>query len=364
MSRRATLTLASLLALAPSVSLVGCGAKSGLEVPPPGASARDASIALDASTPGDGSIDASACRLDADCDDGLACSDDRCIDGACQHTYLSDRCDDRFFCNGLERCEPGVGCVSPGRACDDGVACTVDECSESLRRCVSRPEDFFCPLSFRCDAERGCTARALVHDERSLYELDLPGGELHDLGRFPVNLTDVALAPDGTLYGASSEIGALVRVDYHAVTYERVMRVGGAFNALDVAPDGRLFGAADDHVYLFDLARGEALEIATLPSGYISSGDIAFVDGELYVAGTERTLSGPSDVLFHVDIHGGVGEAVGTIGYPCVWGLAPFGARLYGVTCEGLLLELDLSTGAATFLASNPGHRFWGAASR
>jgi len=60
----------------------------------------------------DANVDAApACRVDADCNDGL-------------------------FCDGVERCV-GAVCVSGTRVrCDDGVACTIDACIESLSRCV------------------------------------------------------------------------------------------------------------------------------------------------------------------------------------------------------------------------------------
>lgn len=50
-------------------------------------------------------------------------------------------CDDRRFCNGLERCV--AGSCAPGEAprCDDGVECTVDRCSEAARACESRAPD-------------------------------------------------------------------------------------------------------------------------------------------------------------------------------------------------------------------------------
>ncbi len=357
---RPALTRGSLLLGVAGLSL-GCGAKSGLELAP-----RDAGVidgeppAIDAAS----GLDATACLTDADCDDGLACSDDRCVRGACAHDYVSDRCNDGVFCDGLERCEPGVGCVSPGRSCDDGLACTVDVCSEAEQRCLATPDDDRCPLSARCDLARGCIPRALVHDERSLYELDLPSGELHDLGRSPIALTDIALAPDGTFYGASSSVAALVRVDARAGRYEPVVHVEGSFNALDVGPDGSLYGASNERVFVFDLARGRALEIARLPSGFESSGDLAFVEGALYL--TARVI-GPStvpDVLFEIDLHGGLARSVGAIGYTCVWGLAPLGPRLYGVSCEGVVLEIDVATGAGAAIAPRLPHAFWGAASR
>ena len=339
---------------------IGCGAKSGLERPEFDAGRPDAFTNADVFVPPDAEPE---CRNDARCDDGLACSDDRCIEGRCQHTYLGDRCNDGTFCNGLEQCMPGVGCVSPGRLCDDGVPCTEDACAPDSDRCIAIPDDDLCPLSFRCDLTRGCLARALVHDSTTLFEMDLPSGELARLGEFPISLNDIALAPDGTFYGASTDVSALVRVDYRTVSYEIVAPVGGSFNALDVAPDGTLYGAADDIVYAFDVAAGIAREVARFPAGLFSSGDLAFVDGRLY-ASAYASLTDTSDWLVEIEPVLGRSRVVGMIGFDCMWALAPLGPSLYGLTCDGELTQIDLATGAASLLMTRPGQAFWGAASR
>ncbi len=339
-------------------ALLGCGAKSGLETPPP--------VRVDGGVPPIDAFSPDArpeCLSDLECDDRISCTEDRCIDERCQHQARSEPCNDGVFCNGLERCEPTVGCVSPGRVCDDGVGCTADVCDESVARCVAMPDDSLCPVSFRCDVPRGCLARALVHDSSTLFEIDLPSGELRRVGMFPVSLNDIALAPDGTFYGASTEVGGLVRVDYVSVTYEIVAPVFGSFNALDVGPDGTLYGAADDVVYAFDLASGAAREVARLPPGLLSSGDLAFVEGRLYVSAF-RDVADLDDTLVGVDLGSGRSVAIGRIGHDCVWALAPLGPTLYGLTCNGQLLELDLGTGRGRELSVRPEQSYWGAASR
>lgn len=352
------------LILAALAACAGCGARSGLELERLDAGARPDASSLDARALDAFSPDAAPdCRVDGDCDDGLACSDDRCVAGECEHRYQSERCNDGVFCNGLERCEPVMGCVSPGRVCDDGTACTVDACDEARDRCVAEPEDTLCPLSFRCDVSRGCLARALVHDATNLFEIDLPSGELRMIGAFPISLTDIALAPDGTFYGASAELG-LVRVDYRSVTYELDTPVSGSFNALDIAPDGTIFGAADDVIYIFDRAAARARVIARFPTGRISAGDLGFVEGRLYATATPVSVSRDGDELYEVDLATGGTRLVGTVGFECVWALAPLGTRLYGLTCEGRLLELDLTTGRGAQLSQRPGQAYWGAASR
>ncbi|MBX7193575.1 MAG: hypothetical protein K1X94_16080 [Sandaracinaceae bacterium] len=351
---------AALVASAIALHAAGCGAKSGLDQPRFDAGHPDAATPLDAFVLPDA---APECRNALACDDGLVCSDDTCVEGHCRHEYFGDRCNDDVFCNGLEQCVPGAGCVSPGRLCDDTVACTIDRCDEALARCTAEAEDTLCPLSFRCDVSRGCLARALVHDAANLFEIDLPSGELRRIGMFPVHLNDIALAPDGTFYGASTDVAALVRVDYRTVTYEIVAPVTGSFNALDVSPDGTLYGAADELVYAFDVAAGSTRVVARLPADMISSGDLAFVGDRLFSTVRPATLD-VVDSLVEVDLATGRSAIIGEMGVRCVWALAPLGPALYALTCEGRLLEVDLATGLTTELSIRPEQGYWGAASR
>jgi hypothetical protein len=123
----------------------------------------------------------------ASCDDGVPCTVDRCDvttgscvhapdDGACPgdqrcaptvgcvpRACTSDAsCDDGLYCNGAERCRPGMpgsdpltGCVAgtPVR-CFDDFSCTVDACDEANDRCA------FTPDPGACDDRVACTADA------------------------------------------------------------------------------------------------------------------------------------------------------------------------------------------------------------
>ncbi len=115
------------------------------------------------------------------CDDGVACTNDRCEDGVCIQTpderlcaddercnpvlgcvpnrcSTDAECDDGQFCTGVERCDasaPGSGCV-PGDppACDDAFSCTGDACDEAADRCVSTPDDALCADTIDCTMDR------------------------------------------------------------------------------------------------------------------------------------------------------------------------------------------------------------------
>ena len=91
---------------------------------------------------GDPAVDAGGlCTVDAECDDGDACTGDSCDDGTC--TYVALHCEDGNPCTD-DACDPSVGCVFPDNAapCDDGDPCTQpDACSAgSCRPGPSLPE--------------------------------------------------------------------------------------------------------------------------------------------------------------------------------------------------------------------------------
>lgn len=100
------------------------------------------------------------CTSNADCDDGIDCTEDQCtVSGYCQNTAIDSRCpegthchltegciegceedadcDNGLWCDGDEvcrtwGCEPAMG----GRDCNDGNDCTHDECDEDRDTCI------------------------------------------------------------------------------------------------------------------------------------------------------------------------------------------------------------------------------------
>ena len=348
----------------------GCGAKTGLRGEPGRTRPLDAGITDVPRDVPDGSDAFCACTSDADCDDGASCTTDRCLECACVREPIPEACDDAMFCNGAERCAPADpradvrGCA-PGTPvrCADAVACTVDACDEALGACVAVPDVSLCPVSHRCDPVLGCLARALAHGPTTLYEIDLPSGDLRIIAPLPVpGLTDLALHPDGRLFGSGG--GALWLLDYVAGTASTTVMVPGtSFNALDFAPDGRLYGAVDERVVRIDLGSGAVSDVATFPPGLTTSGDVAFIGETLYATVTRAPGGTAPDILVRVDVTLGTATIVNAIRERCVWGLAPFGTTLYGLTCDGLLLEIDTTTGRGTRLREDL-PEFWGAGAR
>ncbi|UJR84061.1 MopE-related protein [Sandaracinus amylolyticus] len=135
---------------------------------------------------------------DLECDDGIVCTVDRCLDGACVHQRDDGACGGPGdACVGIRTCDPprsanDSGCVFGAPIeCDDGVPCTDDECDPESGTCRFVPDhgacddgidctldlcdpsrddngcthaaddaicdDGFCRSGGRCDPARGCT---------------------------------------------------------------------------------------------------------------------------------------------------------------------------------------------------------------
>jgi hypothetical protein len=126
-----------------------------------------------------------ACSSDADCDDGIACTTDRCGETSCEHTGNDGACDDGnvctddvctvgvgcspidntspcpddVYCNGTDVCSGGV-CTHPGDPCSAPTSC--DETANACVGCITRAD---CPADTTgafgsCDYSGDCDASA------------------------------------------------------------------------------------------------------------------------------------------------------------------------------------------------------------
>lgn len=119
-----------------------------------------------------------ACEIDAECDDGDACTRDWCADRNCLHFVPNP--DDGVFCNGAEVCDPLSGEVS--RSGDPCIGTDSPYCVERSRSCAecltdadcgaSDCEVSFCGASGACEVERECA----LHLECAVGEACTPPG--------------------------------------------------------------------------------------------------------------------------------------------------------------------------------------------
>jgi len=68
------------------------------------------------------------------------------------------QCSDGVFCNGPETCVAGACAPGTPPVCDDGVACTNDSCDEGAGACANAPDNSLCTVvsGGTCDRTGGC----------------------------------------------------------------------------------------------------------------------------------------------------------------------------------------------------------------
>jgi hypothetical protein len=202
---------------------------------------------------------------------------------------------------------------------------------------------------FDARADTSCDAcvRLLTYDNEGFYEIHAPEGTIQTVGPRPdANLADIALTPDKkTLYGAS--YGELTIIDMSTWKTKGTLRIAvDQVNALEVGPDGTIYGAEWDALYAF-LADGKTKVIGSLPDGLRSSGDLAFAGPRLFATVSADNYDG----LVEVDLPTKTTRVVGPTAARCIFGLVGAEAVLYGVTCDGDLVQIDVATAETKVLA-------------
>ena len=113
------------------------------------------------------SLDAGAmsCEFDSDCNDGLACTLDLCNGGTCEWIADSGVCQNGFYCDGFEVCDP-ENAEADARGCIEGTPidcsaglpdCVESECSEAqMGACIDTPNDSLCDDGKACNGSESC----------------------------------------------------------------------------------------------------------------------------------------------------------------------------------------------------------------
>ncbi len=94
-----------------------------------------------------------------DCADGIACTLDNCNEtsDSCDHIPGGAACDDGLFCNGVESCDPILGCVDQSDPC---VAPSI--CVEATDSCVQCQDDAQCADGLFCNGVELCVNNVCV----------------------------------------------------------------------------------------------------------------------------------------------------------------------------------------------------------
>jgi hypothetical protein len=179
----------------------------------------------------------------------------------------------------------------------------------------------------------------------TLGTVDVATGVATVIGQMPQVMTDIAFDPSGNLWGIT--FGQLFQINPTTAAVTLVGNLGTSLNSLVFAADGTLY-AANNALFSVNTSTGAATLIGS-GGGYNSSGDLAFVGGNLYLS------SAGGDNLFRLNTTTGAGTLVGAIGFGSVFGLATDNnIDLYGITGTNVI-SINSSTGAGTLLVNYVG---------
>ncbi|GEM_PF-3559578 len=176
-----------------------------------------------------------------------------------------------------------------------------------------------------------------------LGRVDIQTGNVDIIGRMSTPMDDIAFDPNGFLYGVGN--GTLYSIDPATASTSVIGNLTTFVNSLVFDASGVLY-AASDRLYTIDLTTGLATSIGNAGTSYDSSGDLAFVDGTLYLSAKGNA----SDDLYRLDTLDGRGTRIGSIGTVDVLGLASNNHHnLFGVA-DTRVLAIDPSTGSGSVL--------------
>lgn len=178
------------------------------------------------------------------------------------------------------------------------------------------------------------------------------------------NVTDLAVAADGSLFGVSKT--KLYSIDSQTGKATFRASVAGLTNvALTFLAEGELLAAdAEGGVREIYPETGQVREIGAYGGGYATAGDLVAVeDGTMYTISDKgpKGDEGANNWLLTVDPKTGKYlQAIGQIGFGKVWGAAYANGHVYAFTMEGKIIEIDRQTGVGKEVASHA-VEFWGA---
>lgn len=229
-----------------------------------------------------------------------------------------------------------------------------------------------------------------AHSDTVLYTVDLVNKKLDTVGNFnapnitigsstkPDPITDLAVAPNGTIYVVSEQsLYTASATDGHVTKVGSLSACGQRGVALTTTSDGRIWiGDYLGAICQIDISGGTPVVKAPvmMQGGLALSGDMVGV-GNGKVFGTAYRLSDGSgqgtqnnNLLVTVDVTTGAVQQIGSSGYPKLFGVAAQNGKVFGFTHDGTgrVVTIDTTSGQGamfnTFLdTSSMGISFSGA---
>jgi hypothetical protein len=245
------------------------------------------------------------------------------------------------------RCTDGVD-----NDCNGKIDCADLACASASACCTSDPNP--------------PDGTIWANSDDTLYRVDPSSLTTTRVGGFAISdqMTDVAVTPDGRLYGVSfTSLYSINKVTGAATFIASVP--GNGNNSLTFLASGDLLAAdGGGNLKRIDPSTGQVTPIGSYGDGLASAGDLVGVkSGVMY--GTSSTTPGGGSAssnnhLIRVDPTTGVATDVGPTGFADVWGLAYSGAHVIGFTTSGAIIRIDPQTGAGASVGQQS-VVFWGA---
>jgi hypothetical protein len=215
-----------------------------------------------------------------------------------------------------------------------------------------------------------------AHSDHVLYSIDLGPNTLVTVGAFNApqvtvgtsmhedSITDLAVAPDGTIYVISeTAIYTANATDGHVTRVGSLSSCGAKAVALTTTPDGKLWtGDYMGAICEIDLTHTPPVVKAPvmMGSGIALTGDLVAVDNGT-VFGTAYRLSDSANtgtqmnnLLVKIDLATGAVTTVGPSGFPKLFGTAYQQGMVFGFSHDGTghVVAIDPNTGVGTIFGT------------
>ncbi|MGB0524739.1 MAG: gliding motility-associated C-terminal domain-containing protein [Flammeovirgaceae bacterium] len=199
--------------------------------------------------------------------------------------------------------------------------------------------------------------------ENKLYRLDIENCSYEEIVTVNAQLFDISFHPNGDIYGISGD-GTFFKIDTLTGQTEFVYQFDGGFNSLTTSADGMIYATGwSGNLWSYDLNASDATYLGNM--GYAATGDLTFINGELYVAASgnqivrvDITNPSNSQVVITQNVNGSIFGIV-SFAEDCsdidTYVLTGYNADIYKVdlatnsltfVCD---LDIDVSGGASTF---------------
>ena len=173
-------------------------------------------------------------------------------------------------------------------------------------------------------------------------------GEQTVVGEMGTVMTDIAFDSAGNLYGITfGDLYSIDRVTAVPTLIGTHNDGTGAKNSLVFDVDNTLY-AAWGGLYTIDVTTGVSTVLGNGGTSYQSSGDLAFVDGDLYMS---SSVAGEDDSLVILDTVDGSASEVGSMGIKPAYGLSYNKSALYSVAGTDIYTT-NTETGESTLVSS------------